>query len=124
MMRAVSSNTPTPGPWVTISTFQGNWGALANYQAPAYRVWSDGSIEFRGACTAATNTATMFTLPVGVRPATDFALGTGSMQEPLSPGVNEAAAIFFDTNGDVQQIGNISAANVQVFLDGVHVQIN
>jgi hypothetical protein len=42
-----------PGAWVAMSGVTGNFSAAAGFATPSYRVNADGSVEFKGAVTAA-----------------------------------------------------------------------
>src|SRR5699024_10104163 len=52
--------------WVPVTSFLNSWGPESGWFVPAYRVWADGKVEWRGTLTAPSNVTSgtvVFTVP-------------------------------------------------------------
>lgn len=74
--------------WVPITSFLNGWAVGSFGFAPAYRVWPDGKVEWRGVMTgpAATTSKPIINIPVNARPSQYVPMGGSCNGSTGSPG--------------------------------------
>lgn len=106
--------------WVALGSLGTGYGARSGYLAPAYRVFGDGRVQFRGGLTKATaivSTETVFTLPTDVRPSASVSVIIPVHRTGVSNSV--AGKLDIATTGVATVHVIDSQTPVSIALDGV-----
>lgn len=122
-----SGASPLPGAWHLIGgggepAFSGTWAnySTSPYPPARFRLCADGTVELNGMVKAGTNGSSIFTLPVGFRPATYYQHCSVVYTTSSAPAANWVAV---QTDGQVIASGAPGASGF-LSLAGVHFPVD